>query len=226
MSDYKTRQRVAKFASDGVDVAQLAESVTFEPMQEQEPRVIFISPLSGPVLASTAICMSAWAGSIVAYQKAMIDGPMFTLIVMGSFIAMVIVTGRHPELFKGSAKRIEIQPAQVAAVPADFEPDMDEVTRPHPHSMTIRFYEPPIRPSGVPVSWESICYACRQTLNGRPFSEREIAGPKGARISGPDFRILAGDFLRRGYTERSADGVTGFTPRGGIQVKKLAQLPY
>jgi hypothetical protein len=172
--------------------------------------------------------MSVWMLSVVAYQMHVIDGPLFTLIVMGSFIAMTVVTGRHPNLFNSSAKIVEVKPdPQPTDEPEPYEPpDMDEVTRPYPHSMSIRFYEPPIRPSGVPVSWESICYACRRALAGRPFSEREIAGPKGAKISGPDFRLLSADFLRRGYTERAPDGKTGFTERGRIQVKKLAELPY
>lgn len=226
MSDYKTRQRVAKFASDGVDVAHLAESVAFEPLQDAEPRVILISTISGPVKVALAFCVPIMLGSAVAFQYGTISGPLASLAIVGSFSAFVLMLGGNPNVIESTAKRIEIQPDHVAEAPADFEPDMDEVTRPHPNSMSIRFYEPPMRPSGVPVSWESICYASRQTLNGRPFSEREIAGPKGAKISGPDFRILAGDFLRRGYTERSPDGVTGFTPRGAIQVKKLAALPY
>jgi hypothetical protein len=224
--DHKTRLLVAKFASEGIDVSHLAESVTFEPMQEQEPRIILISTISGPVKIALAFCVPIMLGSAVAFQYGTISGPLASLAIVGSFSAFVLMLGGNPSVLRGTAIPIEIQPSQVAEAPADFEPDMDEVTRPYPNSMSIRFYEPPIRPSGVPVSWESICYACRRTLAGRPFSEREISGPKGAKISGPDFRILAGDFLRRGYTERSPDGVTGFTPRGAIQVKKLAQLPY
>jgi len=224
LSDFKTRQRVAKFASDGLDVAHLAESVSFEPMQEAEPRVILISTMSGPVLAATACCISIWAGVIAAFEADLINGPLTSLIIIGSFAAFVVLTGSNPSILP--AKRIEIEPDLVAEAPDDFEPDMDEVTRPYPHSIQIRFYEPPLRPSGVPVSWESICYACRRALAGRPFSEREIAGPKGAKISGPDFRILADDFKRRGYTKMNPDRTTYFTPRGGDQVKKLAQLPY
>lgn len=226
MSDYKMRQRVAKFASAGVDVANLAESVAFDPAQEVEPHVILISTISGPVKVALAMCLPIMAGSATAFQYGAISGPLASMIMIGSFSALMLWLGGNPSVLQSTAKRIEIQPDQIAEAPADFEPNVDEVTRPHPNSMSIRFYEPPIRPSGVPVSWESICYSCRRALAGRPFSEREISGPKGAKISGPDFRILAGDFLRRGYTERSPDGVTGFTPRGQVQVKKLAQLPY
>jgi hypothetical protein len=226
IADYKTRLRVAKFASEGIDVSHLAESVSFEPAQETEPHVILISTISGPIKVALALCVPIMAGSATAFQYGAISGPLASIIMIGSFSALMLWLGGNPNVLQGTAKRIEIQPAQVAEAPVEFEPDMDEVTRPYPHSMTIRFYEPPLRPSGVPVSWESICYACRQALNGRPFSEREIAGPKGAKISGPDFRILAADFLRRRYTERSPDGKTGFTDRGRIQVKKLAVLPY
>lgn len=227
MSDYKTRQRVAKFASAGVDVANLAESVAFEPMQEQEPHVILISTISGPVKVALALCVPIMAGSATAFQYGAISGPLASMIMIGSFSALMLWLGGNPNVLQSTAKRIEIQPDHVSEVPADFEPNVDEVTSPNPHnSMSIRFYEPPIRPSGVPVSWESICYASRQTLNGRPFSEREISGPKGAKISGPDFRILAHDFKRRGYTKTNPDKSTYFTPRGCDQVKKLAQLPY
>lgn len=227
MADYKTRQRVAKFAAEGLDIAGLAESVSFEPaMQEAEPNVILISTISGPVKVALALCVPVMVGSAVAFQYGAISGPLASMVIVGSFSAFVLMLGGNPNVIHGTAKEIEIEPAHVKSFEPELEPNVDEITRPGPHSISIRFYEPPMRPSGEPVPWEGICYACRRALNGRPFSERSIAGPRDAKISGPDFRLLAADFRRRGYTQLNPDRSTGFTPRGRTQIQKLASLPY
>lgn len=222
--DRATRRRVAKFAADGIDLGHLAESVTFDPMAEPEPRVILISTINGPVKITLAACIPVMVGSAVAFQYGVISGPLASMLMIGSFSAFLLMLGGNPKVLQSTASAVEVAPAQPVDEPV--VPNADEVTLPHPHSMQIRFYEPPIRPSGIPVPWEGICYACREALNGRPFSIREIACRKGSRISEPDFRLLAADFRRRGYTEMAPNGKTGFTERGRTQVVKISQLPY
>lgn len=227
ISDYKTRARVAKFASEGIDTASLIDSVMIEPTLPE--RVILVNPLSGPVKVAVALCLPVLFGSAAAFQYGAISGPLASALMIGSFSTFLLMLGNDPRIVSGEAKSIEIPraaPVQPDVTDDEPAPEADEVTQPYKNSLTIRFYEPPLRPSGEPVPWPSICYACRAALAGTPFSERQISGKAGSKISGPDFRILADDFRRRGYTVLQPDRKTAFTDRGEVQVKKLASLPY
>jgi hypothetical protein len=228
MADFKTRKRVSQFASEGIDAAYLVDSVMVEPTAPE--RIIFINPLNGPVKVAVALCLPIVFGSAAAYQYGVMSGPLASALMIGSFSAFILMLGNDPRIVSSEAKQIEIpSAAPVTPVVASDEPDApsaDEVSQPFKNSLTIRFYEPPLRPSGESVPWAAICYACRAALNGTPFSERQISGKAGAKISGPDFRILADDFRRRGYTVMQPDRKTAFTDRGEVQVKKLASLPY
>jgi hypothetical protein len=211
-----------------MDTAHLAEAVTVEAVMSQA-QVIVINPLSGPVKVALAAFLPVLFGSAAAYQYGAISGPLASLLMIGSFSALVIIFGNDPRVIQNEARTVEIQPAVVIEPIQEDEsegtPQADEVSKPFKNSLQIRFYEPPRRESGVSVSWEAVCYVCREALNGRAFSERAMA-VKGAPISGADFRLLSSDFRRRGYTVLQPGGKTAFTDRGETQVKKLSALPY
>lgn len=223
--------------ADGIANSALMESVALETTvataDEPQIQVTLINPLSGPVAAGLALSMVGLLGSPIAFQFGLINGPLSSLLMVGSFCAGVFICGSNPRIIGTTAKQIDapqVAPVLHSERDADDDDDpqanADEVTKPAKNSLQIRFYDPPLRSSGLPVPWESICYACRQVLNNVPFSERAIAGPKGAKISGPDFRIFSKQFIDRGYADRLPDGKTIFTERGQRLIRKLAELPY
>lgn len=232
--DWKTRERVYRFMADGIANSVLMESVALETTvataDEPQIQVTLINPLSGPILAALGLCTPVLLGSAAAFQYGAINGPLATLLMIGSFSALVIVCGSNPRIIGTTARQVEPQVAlaQCGTTTDDNEAqeNADEVIKPARNSLQIRFYDPPLRPSGVAVPWESICFAARQVLNNVSFSELAIAGQKGAKISGPDFRILSQQFIDRGYTDRLPDKKTIFTERGQRLVRKLAELPY
>jgi len=219
ISDYKTRKRVMQFATDGVDVAHLADAVV---AAETEPRVMLINPFSGPVKVAIALWIPFSLVPATLYQYHMIDGVLASFLLVGGFAVFAFLFGSNPHIVQAEAKPAEPPPESAD----ESEPDAALVEHPFPHSVSIRFYEPPLRPGKdkVPVPWESIADVCRKALAGVPFSEREMTAR--AKISGPDFRLLAADFRRRGYSELQPDKTTLFTERGSVQVGKLASLPY
>jgi hypothetical protein len=219
ISDWKTRKRVMQFAAEGVDVAHLADAVITE---EARPRAIYIVSFAGAIKFSFVLILAATFFLGLLYKSNALSEVFWAYTVIILFSLLALVLGSDPQAVWNDAKPAEPQPE-----PADeSEPDATLVEHPFPHSVSIRFYEPPLRPGKdkVPVPWESIADVCRKALAGVPFSEREMTAK--AKISGPDFRLLASDFRRRGYSELQSDKTTLFTERGSVQVGKLARLPY
>lgn len=149
----------------------------------------------------------------------------FTVAAVGIALLAPIVKDGAVSFIADVAELIERRRVS----PAQPEPDNGPIptvmvkTATNPYGGTWKFYTPPVRKSGELVPPRSIKMVARQAMgeNFVNFSERHFAGDLNV-ISGPDFRLLQADLVKRGWASKGSNNRVKIEPAGRAMLIKLA----